>query len=123
MFAPIRSEYVELVAAEPLPAACASSSVAFDIGTGTGVLAAVLARRGIQRVIATDLDPRALACARANLERLGLLQQVQVVQADLFPEGARRARDLQSALGAGAAELAPRARDLRLRERACCVVS
>ena len=87
VFAPIRSEYVDLVAAEPLPAACASSSVAFDIGTGTGVLAAVLARRGIQRVIATDLDPRALACARANLERLGLLQQVEVVQADLFPEG------------------------------------
>ena len=87
VFAPIRSEYVELVAAQPLPAACASSSVAFDIGTGTGVLAAVLARRGIRRVIATDLDPRALACARANLESLGLLPQVEVVQADLFPEG------------------------------------
>ncbi len=85
VFAPIRSEYVELVAAQPLPLACASSSVAFDIGTGTGVLAAVLARRGIRRVIGTDLDPRALACARANLERLGLLQQVTLLQADLFP--------------------------------------
>ena len=65
----------------------ASSSVAFDIGTGTGVLAAVLARRGIARVVATDQDPRALACARENLERLGLAGQVEVVQADLFPEG------------------------------------
>jgi methylase of polypeptide subunit release factors len=87
VFAPIRSEYVDLVAGAPLPAAAASSSVAFDIGTGTGVLAAVLARRGIQRVVATDQDPRALACARENLERLGLVRQVDVVQADLFPEG------------------------------------
>jgi SAM-dependent methyltransferase len=87
VFAPVRSEYVDLVAAAPLPALSSLSSVAFDIGTGTGVLAAVLARRGITRVVATDLDPRALACARENLERLGLAQQVQVVQADLFPEG------------------------------------
>jgi SAM-dependent methyltransferase len=87
VFAPIRREYVDLVASAPLPAACTSSSVAFDVGTGTGVLAAVLARRGIARVIATDLDPRALACARENLERLGLGGQVEVVEADLFPAG------------------------------------
>jgi tRNA1(Val) A37 N6-methylase TrmN6 len=87
VFAPIRSEYVDLVAKAPLPAAAASSSIAFDIGTGTGVLAAVLARRGIQRVIATDQDPRALACARENLERLGWAARVDMVQADLFPEG------------------------------------
>ncbi len=87
VFAPIRSEYVELVAKAPLPAALASSGVAFDIGTGTGVLAAALARRGVQRVIATDQDPRALACARENLERLGLAKRVEVVQADLFPDG------------------------------------
>jgi hypothetical protein len=87
VFAPIRNEYVDLVATAPLPAAAASVCVAFDIGTGTGVLAAVLARRGIQRVIATDQDLRALACARENLERLGLAARVEVVQADLFPEG------------------------------------
>jgi SAM-dependent methyltransferase len=87
VFAPIRREYVDLVAAAPLPVFRSSSSVAFDIGTGTGVLAAVLARRGVRRVVATDRDPRALACARENLERLGLAEQVQVVQADLFPEG------------------------------------
>jgi SAM-dependent methyltransferase len=87
VFAPIRREYVDLVAATPLPTACASSSIAFDIGTGTGVLAAVLARRGIDRVVATDLDPRALACARENVRRLGLAERIDVVQADLFPEG------------------------------------
>jgi predicted RNA methylase len=85
VFAPIRSEYVDLVATAPLPGS--SCSVAFDIGTGTGVLAAVLARRGIRRVVATDQDPRALVCAVENLRRLELADQVEVVQADLFPEG------------------------------------
>jgi SAM-dependent methyltransferase len=87
VFAPIRREYVDLVSTVPLPDACASSGVAFDIGTGTGVLAAVLARRGIERVVATDLDPRALACARENIQQLGLAARVDVVPADLFPEG------------------------------------
>ena len=87
VFAPIRREYVDLVSTTLLPAACASSSVAFDIGTGTGVLAAVLARRGINHVVATDLDPRAVACAGENVRQLGLSERVAVVQADLFPEG------------------------------------
>jgi SAM-dependent methyltransferase len=87
VFAPIRREYVDLVSTTPLPAVCASSGVAFDIGTGTGVLAAVLARRGIERLVATDLDPRALACARENVGRLGQSERVTVVQADLFPDG------------------------------------
>ena len=87
VFAPVRSEYVDLVAKAPLPAALAKSSIAFDVGTGTGVLAAVLAQRGVERVVATDLDARALACARENVERLGLAARVQVVEADMFPEG------------------------------------
>ncbi|RKH76738.1 class I SAM-dependent methyltransferase, partial [Corallococcus praedator] len=83
VFSPVRGEYIELVANAPLP----SKTLAFDIGTGTGVLAAVLAKRGVKRVIGTDQDPRALACARENLARLGLQAQVDVVDADLFPEG------------------------------------
>ncbi|MEJ0004760.1 MAG: class I SAM-dependent methyltransferase [Pararobbsia sp.] len=83
VFSPVRGEYLDLVAKAPLPAI----QTAFDIGTGTGVLAALLAKRGIARVIATDLDPRALACARENIERLGYAKQVQVVEADLFPAG------------------------------------
>ena len=84
VFAPIRGEYVGLVATAPMPAACA---LAFDIGTGTGVLAAVLAQRGIARIVATDQDPRALACARENMAWLGLAARVEVVAADLFPPG------------------------------------
>jgi SAM-dependent methyltransferase len=87
VFAPIRSEYVDLIAKASLPAALKASNTAFDVGTGTGVLAAVLARRGIARVVATDQDARALACARENLARLGLERRAEVVQADLFPEG------------------------------------
>lgn len=84
VFAPIRGEYVDLVAAAPIPDGC---SLAFDIGTGTGVLAAVLARRGIERVVATDLDARARVCANENLARLGMVAQVEVAAADLFPAG------------------------------------
>ena len=83
VFSPIRGEYVQLVADAPLPE---GARRAFDIGTGTGVLAAVLAERGVN-VIATDMDQRALSCARENILRLELQEQVQVVQADLFPEG------------------------------------
>ncbi|HEY3325955.1 MAG TPA: class I SAM-dependent methyltransferase [Novimethylophilus sp.] len=83
VFSPVRGEYVNLVAEAPLP----SLELAFDIGTGTGVLAAVLAKRGVKRAIATDRDARALACARENIARLGLGDQVDVIQADLFPEG------------------------------------
>lgn len=83
VFSPIRGEYVQLVADAPLPA----TTLAFDIGTGTGVLAAVLVRRGVQRVVATELNPRALSCAHDNIARLGLQAQVEIVEADLFPPG------------------------------------
>ena len=83
VFSPVRGEYIDLVASAPLPA----TDLAFDIGTGTGVLAAVLARRGVQRVVATDQDQRALACARDNVSRLGLQDRIEVIQADLFPPG------------------------------------
>jgi methylase of polypeptide subunit release factors len=83
VFSPVRGEYVDLVAQAPLPA----RELAFDIGTGTGVLAAVLARRGVQRVIATDQSDQALACAAENMRRLGLEERVQPRKADLFPEG------------------------------------
>jgi methylase of polypeptide subunit release factors len=87
VFAPIRQEYVELVASAPLPASPGESApgLAMDVGTGTGVLAAVLARRGVARVIATDDEVRAVVCARENVARLGLADRVEVVKADLFP--------------------------------------
>ena len=85
VFSPVRGEYAQLVARAELPGK--SLPLAFDIGVGTGVLAALLVRRGVQRVVGTDSDPRALVCARDNLQRLGLLAQVQLEQVDLFPGG------------------------------------
>lgn len=94
VFSPARGEYVDLVARAPLPQAALQSGAqagmagAFDIGVGTGVLSAVLARRGISHIVATDQDLRALACATANLAQLGLAEQVTLLQTDLFPPGA-----------------------------------
>ncbi|MDJ1135534.1 class I SAM-dependent methyltransferase [Streptomyces iconiensis] len=88
VFSPVRGEYIDLVAHTPLPQGRGGPLVAFDIGTGTGVLAVVLARREggrVGRVVATDLGERALACARENVRRLGAEATVDVVRADLFP--------------------------------------
>jgi 2-polyprenyl-3-methyl-5-hydroxy-6-metoxy-1,4-benzoquinol methylase len=90
VFAPVRGEYVDLVARAPLPWATRHSpatGTAFDLGTGTGVLAAVLAGRGISRVVATDVSSRALTCARENMDRLALADRVEVSGPALFPEG------------------------------------
>ena len=83
VFSPVRGEYVDLVAHMPIR----DKALAFDIGVGTGVLSALLVKRGVQRVIATEQDPRALACARENLERLGVLPKVELLDIDLFPPG------------------------------------
>ncbi|MGI5131337.1 methyltransferase [Pseudonocardia sp. CA-107938] len=84
VFAPTRQDYLQLPATAPLPG---PRRTAFDIGTGTGVLAALLGGRGFDRVVATDADPRAVACARENLARLGLAGRVDVQERDLFPPG------------------------------------
>ncbi len=84
VFAPTRHEYVQLLLDAPLPKVY---DVAYDIGTGTGLLAIILAQRGVKQVIATDLNPRALACAKENFTRLASTS-VQLQQADLYPTDA-----------------------------------
>ncbi|UCV18504.1 methyltransferase [Ferribacterium limneticum] len=84
VFSPVRGEYVDLVAKAPLPANC---DLAFDIGTGSGIIAAILARRGVKQIVATDMNERALACASENVEKLGLTAAIRLVKTDLFPEG------------------------------------
>src|SRR5262249_16296724 len=41
---------------------------ALDVGTGSGILAAALARLGVPRVLALDVDPAVLPLARALLD-------------------------------------------------------
>lgn len=87
VFSPVRSEYIDLVLKAPLPEAIKQSATAFDIGTGTGVLAVVLALRDIQKIVATDLNERALICAQDNIDQLGLNSQIEIQKANLFPDG------------------------------------
>jgi 16S rRNA G1207 methylase RsmC len=83
VFSPVRNEYLRLLTKAPLP----NLDLAFDIGTGTGVVAAVLLLRGVKQVIATDNSERALNCAQDNLQRLKLADRATLQQCDVFPPG------------------------------------
>jgi methylase of polypeptide subunit release factors len=83
VYSPVRGEYLDLINQVPLN----NPALAFDIGTGTGVIAAILVNRGVKQVIATDNSERALRCATENIRQLSLAQYIQVQQADMFPEG------------------------------------
>jgi methylase of polypeptide subunit release factors len=94
VFSPVRGEYLELVAKAPLPSSNLASMTAIDVGTGTGVLAFLLAKRGVGQVIATETAPRAIACAQDNQIRLlaaGFKEvaNVRIIQSDLFPDSGR----------------------------------
>lgn len=91
VFSPIRGEYLTLVDTAPLPNPCAT---AFDIGTGTGVLAAILANRGIKNIIATDNAQRALDCAQNNINQLAMKNTVTVLNANLYPDDSHGKADL-----------------------------
>jgi release factor glutamine methyltransferase len=56
-----------------------------DLCTGSGAIAVTLAAERPQiRVVATDVSAAALAVARANAERLGVLARVELREGDLF---------------------------------------
>jgi methylase of polypeptide subunit release factors len=84
VYSPLRGEYLELAMQAPLPK---NHVQAFDIGAGTGVLSILLAKRGFEKVTASDMDPRAIACAHENIQALGLGEKITVLQVDLFPPG------------------------------------
>jgi methylase of polypeptide subunit release factors len=65
------------------PLADPSAGRALDMGTGTAVGAVFLARRG-WRVLAVDLNPEAVRCARINVLLNRLEDRVEVRQGDLF---------------------------------------
>lgn len=51
---------------------------ALDVGTGSGILAIALARLGARRVLAIDIDDRAVVAAGTNVEVNGVAGVVQV---------------------------------------------
>ena len=83
-FLPTRHEYVDLVAQAPI---ASGVDLAVDIGTGTGVLAAVLAKRGVARILGTDIHQRAVDCANDNFARLGISAVASAQLTSMFPQG------------------------------------
>jgi HemK-related putative methylase len=77
--------------AEP-PAGLAPAR-ALDMGTGTGVAALFAARRGYQ-VVAVDLNPEAVRCARINALMNRAEDRIEVRQGDLFAPVAGEQFDL-----------------------------
>ena len=83
VYAPTRTDYVELVRTLP----DVEGRSVFDIGTGTGILAFILLQRGATSAIATDIDSRAVACAKDNARHLSLADRFVAHERALFPEG------------------------------------
>ena len=74
----------ELLVQRALAACPAGPAVAVDLCTGSGAVACGLAAgRPALSVWAVDLSPLAVACARANVVRLGLGGRVRVLEGDL----------------------------------------
>ena len=51
----------------------------YDVGTGTGILALKAKKYGAGRVLASDIDPEAVDCAKINCEGT----DIEVIEADL----------------------------------------
>jgi release factor glutamine methyltransferase len=69
--------------------------LAIDVGTGSGCVALALAAEDpFVRLVATDVEPGALAVARRNAARLGLAGRVEFVLSDLFHDVGERPFDL-----------------------------
>jgi SAM-dependent methyltransferase len=81
VFPPTRNAYVGLLDALGDP----SGLSVLDVGCGTGVLGFVLLQRGAALAVGTDLEPRAVACARDNARALGLAARYAAIEADLLP--------------------------------------
>ncbi len=86
VFAPIRAEYLDLIS-QAFRASPLTINTAFDIGTGTGVIAALLVKQGVKHIVGTDNSARALLCAQDNINRLNMAKHITLKQGDLFPEG------------------------------------
>ena len=111
VFAPIRAEYVQLVNDAPLP----STTLAFDIGTGTGVLAAVLARRGVQKNYRDRSRPTRIELCTRKYPATRLCRTSRNRKRRFISSGTRTADCLQSAVDSRATQFAARTRGIRFR--------
>lgn len=61
-----------------------SGMVVLDVGTGTGVQAIQAVKAGAIKVIAIDINPAAVDCAKENVELNNFKEKITVIKSDLF---------------------------------------
>jgi release factor glutamine methyltransferase len=66
------------------PGVVAPTDRVLDVGTGSGIAAIAAARAGAKEVVAVDINPQAVRCAKDNVARMGLQERVEVRQSDMF---------------------------------------
>ena len=72
----------------------AGQDAILDVGTGSGILAITAAQLGAKRIVATDLEPRALEVARRNAALNGVGDQIEWRCGDLLKPVAHEQFDL-----------------------------
>ncbi|GBG34111.1 HemK methyltransferase family member 1 [Hondaea fermentalgiana] len=83
VFPPTRQDYVSLLARVSLPI---QRDHVIEVGSGSGVLTALLLQRcGVDRLVATDTNLRAVENTRATLASLGLEDRAQVIATSQLP--------------------------------------
>ncbi len=62
----------------------ARSESVLDVGTGSGVIAIFAAYNGAERVVALDINPEAVRCAKENSKKHGFEKIIEVRLSDVF---------------------------------------
>jgi len=62
-----------------------NTDTVLDMGTGSGVQA-ILAAPNARRVLAVDVNPEAVRCARINAARNGVADRIEIRRSDLFAD-------------------------------------
>jgi release factor glutamine methyltransferase len=98
-----------------------------DVGTGSGIVAITITRQSPQaRLTALDVSPAALAVARGNAERLGVIERIEFVESDLFaavPSGRSFDLVVSNPPYVSTAEMARLPREVRAYEPALALVA
>jgi methylase of polypeptide subunit release factors len=66
------------------PGVISPGSSVLDLGTGSGLLALVAALSGVERVVAVDINPAAVECARRNVAAYKMQGIIEVREGDGF---------------------------------------
>jgi release factor glutamine methyltransferase len=59
------------------------NDVVLDVGTGCGILGILVAKKA-RRVVAVDVNPHAVCCAKMNAELNGVAEKMETLRSDLF---------------------------------------